>query len=119
MAIDEMITQGIGSMTQVEAEYGIANRILGQQNMQYFIGMALTIIFFYLIYKLYKYLWEPGMKRARYTELYELWKLGDALKDRGLTFEKLDEFEAKMFPNKKNQIEQIDAKYAKEKEPKK
>ncbi|KKL94984.1 hypothetical protein LCGC14_1859090, partial [marine sediment metagenome] len=34
-------------------------------------------------------------------------------------FKALDEFEAKMFPNKKNTIEEIDAKYASDKEAKK
>ena len=79
------------------------------------IYLALLIIVTWLF-------WDKVMKvdvqQGKYLDLYDLYKLNEQLKERGLSFEALDVFERETF-KRKNKIEIIDSKYnSKEKKAK-
>ena len=65
--------------------------------------------FFYLYY------WKHMGQKQKYIDLYELWKLDELLRVRGLSFKALDEFELKLVAEKKNAIVAIDEFYKREK----
>ena len=75
----------------------------------------------YAGYKYFKYTTEILYKQKRYIQLYELYKIEEQLKARGLSFDKLDELNDRLFGRHKTPVERLDEAYApdKKKEAKK
>lgn len=85
----------------------------------FIIGLLLIGFIVFVYWFIYKKYMERDTLRLRYTELYELYKLNEQLKDRGLSFSDLDKFERDILKLKKNRIEEIDEKYKEESKEKK